>query len=414
MRNFKLILGLALLTACAGTKKRPSDYSLLYLDDPSLVHPEYMVYHSSETETEVHFRIKSSEVLYGKFPGDSAYSANLRLSYKLFSDYDNRQIADSGKVNLKETGKPKVPSYLMGEMTIQAVSGKDYVLEIMLNDLNRDLHNRSILTVNKSKKSGRQYFFVSDSKGIPVFNYHIVSGRSYNIKTNLDPKYLQIRGYHRETPLPPPPFSVEQTKPQPYKADHTEVLTSSLKDFAFTAAGNGVYHIVPDSTKREGLTLFAFNGGFPKVKTTDEMITAVRYITSKNEFKNINNSSDRKYAFERFWLSVTNNPERAKLAIKEYYSRVQNCNKFFSSHVEGWKSDRGLIYIVYGPPNIIHKKDDAESWIYGEEGNMLSVNFTFFKVDNPFSDNDYVLSRSPLLKNSWYRAVDTWRQGRVF
>jgi hypothetical protein len=35
-------------------------------------------------------------------------------------------------------------------------------------------------------------------------------------------------------------------------------------------------------------------------------------------------------------------------------------------------------------------------------------------VDNPFSDNDFKLQRSPGYKSNWYRAVDAWRSGRVY
>ena len=122
----------------------------------------------------------------------------------------------------------------------------------------------------------------------------------------------------------------------------------------------------------------------------------------------------KKLAVDNFWLNVTGNPDRGRKIVRHFYGRVEEANRYFSSYVEGWKSDRGMIFIVYGPPDVVYKNSNAESWTYGEEGNITSVNFTFYKADNPFSDNDFRLSRSVIYKNSWFHAVDAWRQGIVY
>jgi hypothetical protein len=35
-------------------------------------------------------------------------------------------------------------------------------------------------------------------------------------------------------------------------------------------------------------------------------------------------------------------------------------------------------------------------------------------VVNPFTDNDFTLSRAPVYESHWYRAVDIWRSGRAY
>ena len=123
---------------------------------------------------------------------------------------------------------------------------------------------------------------------------------------------------------------------------------------------------------------------------------------------------NKKDAIDNSWLKITGNPDRGKSIIKKYYSRVQSANKHFASYIDGWKTDRGMIYIVYGPPDVVYRGSAMESWTYGEEGNLISLNFTFLKTPNPISDNDFVLDRSPIYKNSWYLAVDAWRQGIIY
>jgi len=83
---------------------------------------------------------------------------------------------------------------------------------------------------------------------------------------------------------------------------------------------------------------------------------------------------------------------------------------FFSSYLEGWKSDRGIIYIIFGPPNIVNKEGQVETWYYGTSQSIRSIAFNFYIVNDPFSDNDYVLARSANYKNSWYIAIGTWRR----
>ena len=108
------------------------------------------------------------------------------------------------------------------------------------------------------------------------------------------------------------------------------------------------------------------------------------------------------------------NQEKTRSLIKKYYGRVIEANKYFSSYTEGWRTDRGMIYILFGSPGTVYKSAESESWIYGTPNSTLALNFFFIKVNNPFTDNDYTLSRSPTYESSWYRAVEIWRQGRVY
>ena len=144
------------------------------------------------------------------------------------------------------------------------------------------------------------------------------------------------------------------------------------------------------------------------------MVAPLRILNSKNEFKKISEAEDKKVAIDRFWLKIAGDRRRAKDLIAKFYGRVQDANSYFTSHVDGWKTDRGLVYLVYGPPNTLYKNSQSEIWIYGEEGHVSSLNLSFLKMRNPFTDNDYKLDRSPIYKNSWYQAVDSWRQGRIY
>ncbi|MBL4585959.1 MAG: GWxTD domain-containing protein [Flavobacteriales bacterium] len=224
-------------------------------------------------------------------------------------------------------------------------------------------------------------------------------------------KQATVRYYNREFPLPKPPFSVDAPKVFDYTAD--SIFHLDLTD-PIQFEKEGFYHFQINDSLKDGFTIYRFKETFPEVKAVEDLTAPLRFLNSNSEYKKVTQSDFPKAAVDRFWLKLAGNKDRAKLLIQKYYSRVEDSNGFFTSYVEGWKTDRGLIYLIFGPPNIIYKNSGSEHWIYGEENNPSSLGFTFYKVNNPFTDNDYRLDRSPIYKGNWYNAVDMWRQGRVY
>src|SRR5690606_7455042 len=165
--------------------------------------------------------------------------------------------------------------------------------------------------------------------------------------------------------------------------------------------------------ENQGFYLYHFRDGFPFISNAEQMIEPLRYISTNEEFIKLEDASNKKKAVDEYWLQLAGNEERAREAMTAFYGRLEKSNKYFSTNREGWKTDRGIIYIIYGLPTTIYKTPTFESWIYGEETNVLSLHFKFRKVENPMSNNDFKLIRDIDMKPSWYRAVDSWRQGRV-
>jgi GWxTD domain-containing protein len=220
-----------------------------------------------------------------------------------------------------------------------------------------------------------------------------------------------------ENNYPPalPPFSLDPLPTFAFKPNRRdELVINNDSSFTFYAEEEGIFHFQTDTNTYDGKSVFNFGNKFPRITEPEKMVEPVRYISSKNEYTNISNSNQPKTALDLFWISIAGNYERGRQIIKEYYTRVESSNKLFSSFQEGWKTDRGIIYVVFGSPNLIYKNESTEKWIYGEENNALSIAFEFNKVENPFSENDYVLTRNPIHKNAWYRAVEAWRQGRIY
>ena len=170
-----------------------------------------------------------------------------------------------------------------------------------------------------------------------------------------------------------------------------------------------------DSNDLEGMTLFRFDDSYPDIAEAYQMVAPLRYISSNDEYEKLTSSKTPKQAVDNFWLTAAGgSKDRARELIRNYYNRIQEANKYFTSFQEGWKTDRGMVYLVFGVPNYIYRSSAGETWTYGEERNYMSLTFTFMRLDNPFSDNDYALQRASTYRNLWYNAVDLWREGRVY
>jgi GWxTD domain-containing protein len=131
----------------------------------------------------------------------------------------------------------------------------------------------------------------------------------------------------------------------------------------------------------------------------DLAIDQLQYITDKDQIDEMKNAQPEKKGelFREFWKEKdpTPNSERNEL-MEEYYARVEYTNKHFSHYTQGWKTDMGMVYIIFGPPNSIERHPfdmDAkpyEVWTYTEQTReFVFVDMTGFgdyRLQNPIWD----------------------------
>jgi GWxTD domain-containing protein len=157
----------------------------------------------------------------------------------------------------------------------------------------------------------------------------------------------------------------------------------------------------------------------------EAMIEPLAYLASRDEIDELRSAIKPKVALDDFWIKCGGNVERARELIRIYYTRVLYSNYYFTSYKEGWLTERGMIYIIYGPPDKVYKTSEGESWGYSKPliksswGGRYTVSddylfFNFKKRTSLFSDNDYYLSRNETLVTYWDQAILNWRKGIVF
>lgn len=403
--------------SCGSYKKAmKGGYNSRYNKDAISIHPQFHIYHLNDSLSQLSFSLNAKEFLYTKPLNESSFTNNISIAYQLKSASEQKEIIDSATVKIADKQTVDLNKKLLGTIFLKALSPEKYLLEVTVTDLNRSQSITEYFDIDKTNTISAQNFLVKKKSGViafsPYFKAHeevLISCRKKNLKT------LFVRFYNRSFPIATPPFSLNPPSIFGYTPDSSfTIYPNDSSIFQLGIHKKGFYYLQADSARKEGLTLFHFFDDFPELSSPEELIEPLVYITSKQEYERMLSAVNKKVAVEEFWTKISGSQDRAKELIRKYYNRTKDANVFFSSYLEGWKTDRGMIYIIFGAPNVIYRSSTSETWVYGEENNFMSLSFSFSKVSNPFSNNDFLLDRSSIYKASWYRAVDTWRQGRIY
>lgn len=158
---------------------------------------------------------------------------------------------------------------------------------------------------------------------------------------------------------------------------------------------------------------------FPAVKSVRELARPLYYLMGRGDHEKLMAISDNdsmKQAIDRFWLKNIGNKQEAQQVIQQYYTRVEEANKRFSNFKEGWKTDRGMVYILFGEP--FHTRDRLRQLIWYYSYNTEDPRYRFFfeqpKLNNQFFPFDhYVLDRNQYYHNILYTQRGLWLSGRI-
>lgn len=403
-----VFLGALLFVSCSGQKGLAfKNMAQNYQQESVLMRPEFTVQHVNDSITRLFFRVNSSELLYSRELGSDTFKTAFQVSYNFIKSFDEQIVLDSGKIVVKDQMVEMIDKRISGYIDVKtkSVSG---ILYLTALDMVRNYDYTDFIRIKRESGKGRQDFALFDLEGNRLYSPYLRPGQQVVIQhRELEEAELIGRYYQRDFPIAAPPYVITNQETFDYRAD--SIFVVGIRD-TITIPQKGFYHLQLDSNQAAGITLFAFDESFPYVTRVEQLMPPMRYITSSREYQAL----ETKKQVDEFWVRNASSSERAKHLIANYYGRVEDANRFFSSYQPGWKTDRGIIYTVFGPPNIIYKSQNGETWIYGDENSMLSYNFNFVRVENPFTDNDFALNRSSVYRYSWSQAVDTWRQGRVF
>jgi len=158
---------------------------------------------------------------------------------------------------------------------------------------------------------------------------------------------------------------------------------------------------------------------YPTLKTPFELARPLVYLMDEDQYDSlmsITSPEALKKEIDHFWLSNIKNEQTAKDVIALYYERVEMANKQFSNFKEGWKTDPGRVFILFGPPWYVDRDVQVMQWSYSYNRDDPESNYFFDKprINNKFFPfNHFVLFRRQFYFGIEYRQRQNWLTGRI-
>jgi GWxTD domain-containing protein len=147
--------------------------------------------------------------------------------------------------------------------------------------------------------------------------------------------------------------------------------------------------LLDDGNKMIAVTIKSFSSrwvGVPSAITDlDKAVSQLIYIATASEKNYIEDAKTKEEKIKRyleFWKKKDPNPADEDNAVfDEYYRRINFANVNFSHYSEGWRTDRGMVYITLGAPNNIDRHPfDYDSKPY-EVWEYYEINLQFVFMD---------------------------------
>lgn len=403
-----------IVDSCVSSKKISKNVFTGYDSKTPYYLYQASLFYTSDSAIELLVRIPLYEFAISNPAIDKQDISRFTVTYTFFPNYRKSQILDSASVTFTENIRENQMYWKDITTFIQVGTNHKGFLHVSLRDQNHREKMFFLFQIDSDKLHGNQHYFRLETKQYgPTPQNHLTTSDTFRLMVSpqLQSTHLQVARFRHFNEPALPPYGNERQTVYAWNPDTIfNVPVDSLHTPYLNFRQHGIYHFMPFSNNKNGFTVFITREDFPFITTYTAMSEALKYIATSNEYNNIIKSENLQSAIENFWTEISQNENKAKKNIKEFYNRVQLANIYFTSYKEGWMTDRGMVFIVLGKPDIVYKSFFSEQWIYGVEKNINSSTFTFHKVLNPLSDNDFILVRSPSLRDKWLRAIEAWRK----
>lgn len=389
--RLKIILYTFLFLLCAtltyGQILRDINYSYRY--NPALQFSFRWEITNLNGKTEVHYLLEPST--------ESKNISAFTLEWELRNDLSDKE------------GKPlpfklkSFPDKKIGTLSIDSASAG----QIVLAKIYEKMPNNTLQLTLFYKVIPAETSPVLFTTGQPVMRTYSQVNKPVQVRGFEPGAPLTLSYYKSEFPAAAPAFSTALAKvPATLKPD--SIFTASENALLFLQQ-KGLYLVQRDTASSKGLA-FRIEDDYPKLNKLENLAGPMIYICTNQEYQRLLAAGSDKTQFDKIILSITGTPERARIFMRNYFRRVEQANVLFSSYKEGWKTDRGMIYIIFGPPEEVFLVGNREVWEY--KNVYYKGRFTFVKSSTMFDPENFVLIRDKDYSDKWYSMIDLWRKAR--
>jgi GWxTD domain-containing protein len=270
--------------------------------------------------------------------------------------------------------------------------------------------------VNPGTNKRWTYFQVMESKypvngfiksdGAIVFSPYIKKDREYEFYGSQADKPLHVFYYRSIFPPASPPFAEKGVSVDRFLfSDSTFNIANGGKAILHSP---GLYLVQQDTSAAEGFTFRVVANAFPKLNKIEEIAPPLVFVSTKDEHDELLAAKNDKAKVDKVILDITGDTDRAKNFMKSYFRRIELTNAYFTSYKEGWKTDRGMLYLILGLPDEVSRTGQNEIWYY----KATRDRFTFLKTGSIYEPQNYLLLRNNKFAANWYSTIDLWRKSR--
>jgi GWxTD domain-containing protein len=391
------------------------------------------------------------EVRWGVYPVSLIWTSPRGEIYSILESRISLRDMDSGMVTLghherdtirvADAAAARAYSYEPRSVRLPVEPGSYEVVIHLVDGITAGEQRRSIpVTVPSGDAVSRPgRVSLEAATGEPILSLHVSSGvagmtaQSRLLGDAPASVTARVRWIESDTTVADPPFYLNRTRGsirvRGVRIETSEVIREQTWDevqpyqpvrFDFSLQRGGLYRIEFEANgevvQRD---LVMRQESFPSVNTLGTMSAALSYLASDREMRAIEgatNAAEAKRRVDAFWLDAADHERAAQRLLSTYYGRVEEANRRFSGVKEGWKTDRGMLFIIRGAPLFVERTLDREVWFYSYSPANPAEIYTFeriplFEFDGQFEQ--FVLQRGPTYEYEWRRYIDRWRSGRI-
>ncbi|WP_026967551.1 GWxTD domain-containing protein [Algoriphagus terrigena] len=358
---------------------------------------------TSESSFKLQFVIEKIE--------ESPAFSNFSFSYSILSAYDQEIRSDQATLLTEDDLKKDTDRHWLFEKTVEVPESQETAIAFLsITDTRQGDEYVYHIDLKSSYVLDHPDFGAYYANDVP-FDQNYINKEEYLIFKTVNAPSIQAYHYPMVFDVPFPPM---ETRPADIPKELNVIqMGDFLADVPKQLNEEGYNFFQTDTTASTGLLLKITHESFPKVKDWEEMVQMVTYISTRKEHESLLLAEDKKKALDEYWISLTRNPDISKELIRNYFRMVEFANILFTDFKEGWKTDKGMVYIVMGPPQEVNFYLDREVWAYGGMDDSSKIRFTFARAKTILSPHFYTLNRSRAYQPVWFKNISQWRSGKM-
>jgi GWxTD domain-containing protein len=393
-----------LMFLCSCAPKRETGYSNLLVEkeqklrETSNLPLETSFYRAGDTLCKLYFRVDPKYFLM-KYDSLGTKTTRFKIALEIKANHLGSKVLfqnEFERQNLSE--KPVLDSFVFSLPEFKTV-----FWELKIIDEYKHVYQSTSAFWERELPVIPEDFILMDSTTNELYTQRFIKGSKVRIKSNLPESIFQLEIFSKAQAYATPIFQIENN-PLYAKPESPEIKIGNLAEITeiVNALNGEVYFRLRGRSEQK---MASFN--FTKVNLgAERTIAPLCYLLNSEESVSFNNWS-------KFWEKASgNDTEQAERLIKEFNRRVDYANNHFSSHKMGWKTDRGMIYILFGHADRVIDDIRSTVWSYGFTS-AISNEFVFIRNPNGLHPEDYILEWNIGFRELYLSAIERWENGWV-